>query len=364
MLEIKKYNRKDLEQYVNSQTFKDLRVIPISFHRAISQCHNPRALEDDILLFVAYEDGQIAGYLGALPDDYFTKDNAKVHLAWMSCLWVDPAHRGKKIAQKLIQSCFETWDHRIILTEFTAEAGSLYQKINLFDPWLTLKGRRWYIQSDLAFILPPKHCIFIKLKPVLKIVDQSLNAVINIRNFFGENLKDPLEESTHLSEETISVLNHDHDSSGFKRSADELHWLMQFPWVLEGENETEAQRYHFTSYSHQFKCAAVFIKDSTHNTRGIMIYTIRNGHLKIPYFTHFCPPDLLSRTVKDIIKKHRVTTMTLYSQELIDYLQKSKSIQSFSKEISRKYLISKTLSPIMPFHESTIYDGDGDCGFT
>ena len=155
MLEIKKYNRKDLEQYVNSQTFKDLKVIPISFHRAISQCNNPRALEDDILLFVAYEDGQIAGCLGALPDDYFTKDNTKVHLAWMSCLWVDPEHRGKKIAQKLIHSCFEAWDHRIILTEFTSEAGSLYQKRNLFDPWLTLKGRRWYIQSDLIFILPP-----------------------------------------------------------------------------------------------------------------------------------------------------------------------------------------------------------------
>jgi GNAT superfamily N-acetyltransferase len=364
MLEIKKYNRKDLEQYVNSQTFKDLRVIPISFHRAISQCNNPRALEDDILLFVAYEDDQIAGYLGALPDDYFTKDNAKVHLAWMSCLWVNPAHRGKKIAQKLIQSCFEAWEHRIILTEFTTEAGSLYQKINLFDPWLTLKGRRWYIQSDLAFILPPKHSIFHKLKPVLKVVDRSLNAIMNIRNFFGDNLKDSFEESTHLSEETISFLNYDHDSSGFQRSADELHWLIQFPWVLEGENEIETQRYHFTSYATQFCCSTIHIKVSNGNISGIMVYTVRNGHLKIPYFTQTCPADLLTKTLLQIVKQNRVKTMTLYSKTLIDYLQKSKSIKSFSKDISRKYLISKTLSPIMPFHESTIYDGDGDCGFT
>jgi GNAT superfamily N-acetyltransferase len=364
MLEIKKFNRKDLEQYVNSQTFKDLRVIPISFHRAISQCNNPRALEDDILLFVAYEDGQIAGYLGALPDDYFTKDNTKVHLAWMSCLWVDPDHRGKKIAQKLIQSCFEAWEHRIILTEFTAEAGSLYHKINLFDSWLTLKGRRWYIQSDLAFILPPKHFIFQKLKPVLKFVDRSLNAIINISNFFGDKLKDPLEESTHLSEETISFLNYDHDSSGFQRLADELHWLMQFPWVIEGENEAEAKRYHFTSYATQFCCSTVHIKDSNGNICGVMTYTIRNGHLKIPYFTQTCPADLLTNTLLQIVKQNLVKTMTLYSKTLIDYLQKSKSIKSFSKDISRKYLISKTLSTIMPSKATMIYDGDGDCGFT
>jgi hypothetical protein len=56
--------------------------------------------------------------------------------------------------------------------------------------------------------------------------------------------------------------------------------------------------------------------------------------------------------------------MTLYSKTLIDYLQKSKSIKSFSKDISRKYLISKTLSPIMPSKEALINDGDGDCGFT
>jgi hypothetical protein len=306
----------------------------------------------------------MAGYLGALPDDYFTKDNVKIHLAWMSCLWVDPVHRGKKIAQKLIQSCFEAWDHRIILTEFTAEAGSLYQKINLFDPWLALKGRRWYIQSDLAFLLPPKHRLLHKIKPFLKIVDQSLNAIRNVRHFFGDNLTKPLDESTQLSEETISILNHEHDTSGFKRSVEELTWLMQFPWVLEGENETETQRYHFTSYSHQFKCATVFIKDSTHNTCGIMIYNIRNGHFKIPYFTQTCTSDLLINTILQIIKIHNVKTMTLYSDVLIGYLQKNKSIRSFSKDISRKYLISKRLSSLMISHDTMIQDGDGDCGFT
>jgi predicted N-acetyltransferase YhbS len=364
MIEIKKFNPKDLNQYIHSEEFKDSAVIPISYHRAISQINNPRAHDDDVLLFVAYEEGEMAGYLGALPDDYFTKENVKVHLAWMSCLWVDPVHRGKKIAQNLIQSCFEAWDHRIILTEFTTEAGSLYQKIDFFDPWFALKGRRWYIQSDLAFILPPKHRIFHKLKPVLKVVDRSLNAIMSIRNIFDYTQNKLLEESTNLSEEVISVLKHTHNSSGFKRSSKELTWLMQFPWVLEGENEKETQRYHFTSYSNQFNCATVYIKDSADNTCGLMIYTIRNGHLKIPYFSHFCPPDLLSRTIQNIIKKHRVKTMTLYSQDLIAYLQKNKSIQSFSKEISRKYLISKNLSPIMPSKEAMIYDGDGDCAFT
>jgi hypothetical protein len=229
---------------------------------------------------------------------------------------------------------------------------------------MTLKGRRWYIQSDLAFILPPKHRIFQNLKPVLKVIDLSLNAIINIRNIFGDHQMKPLDESKNLSEEAVSFLKETTDSAGFKRSIEELNWLMQFPWVLEGENEKETQRYHFTSYSHQFKCAAVYIKDSTQNICGIMTYTIRNGHLKIPYFTQTCPADLLLKTLLQIVKQNRVKTMTLYSMTLIDYLQKSKSIQSFSKDITRKYLISKTLSPIMPSKEALINDGDGDCGFT
>jgi hypothetical protein len=282
----------------------------------------------------------------------------------MSCLWIDPEHRGKKIAQKLILACFEAWDHRIILTEFTAEAGSLYHKINLFDPWIELKGRRWYIQSDLVFILPPKHHIFGKLKPILNIVDRSINAILNIRHFFDNRQNDNTTEGTNLSAGDNLLFKQLNDSSGFHRSAEELNWLMRFPWVLEGENEIESQRYHFTSYSRQFCCANVDIKDSLGKSYGIMIFTIRNGHLKIPYFTISCPLDLLTNTLLKIIKNYRVKTMTLYSKTLITYLQKNKSILSYSKDISRKYLISKTLSPIMLTNQTLLHDGDGDCGFT
>lgn len=364
MIKINAFNKSDLHQYIHSPEYKDATVIPISYHRAISQIANPRAQEDDKLLFLAYENDVLVGYLGALPDDFLTKDNVKVHLAWMSCLWIDPVHRGKKIAQKLILACFEAWDHHIILTEFTHEAGSLYEKINLFDPWVELKGRRWYIQSDLAFILPPKHHIFHKLKPFLNIVDRSLNAILNIRDIFDNRQNDYTEEVTNLSAEENLLWKQLDDSSGFHRSVGELNWLMQFPWVLEGVNEKESQRYHFTSYSRQFCCATVHIKDSLGKSCGIMIYTIRNGHLKIPYFTITCPPDLLTDSVLKIIKNHRVKTMTLYSKTLITYLHNNKSIRSFSKDISRKYLISKTLSPIMLANETLIQDGDGDCGFT
>lgn len=68
MIEIKLLNKAALRSYIDSETFQNAPVIAISKHRAASQISNPEATEDDILLLMAFENDNMVGYLGVLPD--------------------------------------------------------------------------------------------------------------------------------------------------------------------------------------------------------------------------------------------------------------------------------------------------------
>ena len=148
MIKIIKLNKTALHAYIHSAYFKTSPVIPISYHRALSQIINPVVKDDDNLLFLAYFDEILVGYLGVLPDDIYHENGLSTHIGWMSCLWVDPNHRGKKIAQTLIHACFEAWSGRILLTEFTSEAASLYKKMGLFQLFNSHIGKRWPITAQ------------------------------------------------------------------------------------------------------------------------------------------------------------------------------------------------------------------------
>lgn len=65
---IKTYNRNELSAFIDSDFYAILSKIPISYHRAVSQINNPAVSDNDILLWVAYENAAVIGYIGVLPD--------------------------------------------------------------------------------------------------------------------------------------------------------------------------------------------------------------------------------------------------------------------------------------------------------
>ena len=100
-MKIRKLNRRGLKEFIESDEFEKMPHIPISRHRAYSQINNPRLKENDILLLISYHDGEMSGYLGALPDDILI-NNLNEHCAWMSCIWINPKMRGRNIAYTLV----------------------------------------------------------------------------------------------------------------------------------------------------------------------------------------------------------------------------------------------------------------------
>ncbi|UZT97400.1 GNAT family N-acetyltransferase [Chryseobacterium fluminis] len=95
MIHLRTLNKKQLEELVSSGDFKKHDFLPISEHRAKSQIKNPKADHHQTLLILAYDDEQLAGYLGCLPDD-FDLNGERFSYAWLSTLYVSHKFRGKE----------------------------------------------------------------------------------------------------------------------------------------------------------------------------------------------------------------------------------------------------------------------------
>jgi len=367
MIEIKKLNKSGLLSYIESDDFLSSPVIAISKHRAISHLFNPRAKETDILLLLAYEGHKMVGYLGVLPDDIKTDEGETVHIGWMSCLWIDPDHRGKKIAQKLIETCFQSWDNKILLTEYTEAAGALYQKMGLFSFFHRSEGIRWYIKSDLQTILPPKKPIFKTFAPLLMLIDGFLNIIIRGRYLVtGKKLVGyQIKLVSAIENELKEFIKKQINKERFARTPYELNWILTYPWIIQSDLPAkESKKYHFTSFEKVFECKGAEIRTDKNELVAFIIFTNRNGHLRIPYIYHSGDMEAIRLVCRYLLFHLKIKTCTIYHRELIEYLKINPLIKMPSKTVRRNYLVSKTLINQGWHKRLIIQDGDGDCAFT
>ena len=181
MIEIRALNKAGLRDYLATKEFNAGAFIPISSHRAASHINNPRATEKDIILLLAYAQDVLVGYLGILPDWIFEADGARHECGWLSCMWIDPSYRGRGISKNLVREALHHWDQKILVTEFTAAAKGLYDKVGAFKDLQTLKGIRLYRRLDLAKFLPPKNAFYQKNKEILTQIDRLGNFFLDIR---------------------------------------------------------------------------------------------------------------------------------------------------------------------------------------
>lgn len=367
MIDIVPLNKKALDAYIHSPSFKTMPVLPISYHRAWSHIHNPSIEDGDVLLFLAKSGDQLVGYLGILPDNIYDHSNQVHHCGWMSCLWVDPQFRGQKIAQKLIQACFESWNENILLTEFTKEAGSLYAKLGTFGDPITLLGRRWYIKSTLAKILPAKKEFFKRIKPILHMIDVGINSGLALIDLFKNRAPSTksLSEVSQIECEQEKMISQALSNHHFRRGSQELEWLLQYPWVLSAPTkDIQALKYHFTSVEKVFETKAFQIMDKDGAPVGFFIATNRNGHMRIPYLFAKCGLDPIIDAIRSLVLQWDIHTLTIYHPMLTGPHNSKNLFGALSKTVSRNYLLSKHLTEKTGILALSIQDGDGDCAFT
>jgi GNAT superfamily N-acetyltransferase len=366
MIEILKIDKVGLLKYINSDEYRDATIVPISRHRAQSHIANPKAREHDVLLFLAMEGPVMVGYLGVLPDDFQVSDNDSLHIGWMSCLWVDEKHRGKKIAQQLIKTCFESWENKILLTEFTEAAGKLYEKMGIFLPFLNVEGQRWYIKSTLKTILPPKKEIFKRMTTLLSFIDISINLFLGIKTIFAyKSIQDfKYQFFSQINDEIRNFVDENSKNEMFRRRGNDLDWILNYPWILSCDADMGiSQIYHFSSVEQHFLCKGLEIRNQQGFLVGIVIFTVRNGHLRLPYI-YYTDSDAFVNGILFLLKNFSIKTCTIYHEGALDAIRAKNVMRAISKKVTRKYLISSVLQKNIHSENRLLQDGDGDCAFT
>ncbi len=363
MIEIVGLNKKQLAEFVSQADYLDMPFVPISRHRAKSHVQNPRADEADTLLLLAYEADEMVGYLGVLADALYL-NNAAEKCGWLSCMWINPIHRGKGIAKKLVEQALKDWEGRILVTEFTGPAKGLYDKIGQWNDLRSLQGRRVYIRFDLAEILPPKKPIFQKIKPLLRFLDFISNALVDLRFLFYSKKAKHLvsKQISELDQETKDFIKPFKGSELFRRGIDELQWMLDYPWVLGSAEETEeSKKYHFSSIDKSFDFYPLKIYQEE-KLIAFLILAKRHNRLKIPYLYTQGKEDEVWAIVQDFIVEHRIKTFTVFHPTLLQKVAKGPGL--WTKFVQRKFIIGKVFSQPSGQIDGIIRDGDADCAFT
>lgn len=354
-IEYRLYNRKSLLDYTQSKVYAEAEHVAISKHRASSQYHNPRCQDEDIIMIMAWDGSRLAGYVGVLPDDLFASDGNRIHVGWLSCLWVDSARRGHGIGMQMLVQILAAWKQKIILTEFTPAAGSLYEKSGMFRYLPPLEGYRFYYRSCLNRILTPKSAFLKRCAPVFRLIDFCLNAFLDLR-FHGHRNRKLMENSDILREDPITI------HSAFRRTNIELDWAGKHPWLIPvDDNNHYRNRYFFSAVDKDF--IQVIHTDADHSN-SLFLATIRDGHFKVAYFQHF-DITFAASVIDHYVSDGTIDYVTIFDPSIHEGMRHARYRPLLWKKIKRKWMTTSTLyAYLTDGAQSDIAPGDGDSIFT
>ncbi len=364
MISIKRIAVSELNVLVSDPSYPEWSAIPISRHRARSFIANPRCVPSDIVLYLAYLEKTLVGYRIVLPDWIFAKEEP-IRVCWLSGVWVDPNNRRKGIASKMLQAVMADWDNNVLSTNFTPFSRSVIDKTKQFVEVNALKGVRIYLKPCLTRVLPPKGKFFARLKFFWVILDFLLS-IINPLPLFGRmvKIKDvSLEYSNSPDDEVIEMFQEVTKRSPTQRSAIELKWVFDFPWLVSSPlGDRVGEKFIFSSSPKHFDqlITKVFRRGKL---IGLVISNFTDGYLTTPYIVcNQGDEGIFARVILKQAIAMRCVRITTFHEEVGNALRLIKPFGFLSINQERKFLVTKDLfeKTEMVFN---FIEGDGDCAF-
>jgi len=372
-MEIREIRQHQLKAYIDSTEYKTTKYVAISKHRALSHLRNPRVKPNDLVLVLIYEDGEMVAYLGVFADNLHFSTGIE-HVGWLSCMWVNPIMRGKGIAKKLIQTVFDAWDYKILVTEFTPAAHGLYNRTEQFLDLAKPEGIRGYLRLNLAYLLPKKDEKWNKWKPFLSCIDALFNGVNSLRlwtkfhyrlSFATLGLN--FEYLSEIDDASWAFIQKHKGNELMDRGREDLDWILKNPWLISAPfKDANASRYHFSAIDHSFNFLMLKIFDTEMNVKAFVILSIRGKNLKIPYvyFEEGYQGDVLELVYRHMLKM-KLDMLTVFHPKLVQVIKKGKTPFFKKRTFKRHYIIGKVLGEQLAATPNfSIQDGDADAVFT
>lgn len=365
-MQIREITIGELDAFVRSELWQQLEPKPITPLRAISQSLNPRAQPEEVALIIAFEGKTLAGLAGILPATVNGQADQKA--SSNTCWWVNEGE-GRKLALPLFMKAFALCNQRMFLTDMTPHTMSILQKTNWFEFPSVDYGMRGFLKFNLHEILPSKKPSLQKIKPLLRISDKALNLLfsplrmINRKRFGMKDIKIEILDS--LSKELLSFIEEYSQNEFIRRSGREIEWIVRHPWIKTQKEATpdDTFEYPFSHIVHQFEQYFLHISINE-KTTGLLLISIRDGHMKVPY-AWFDEKDaeLIQKVIYQQALLKKAITLTLFRPSLVKAMQTSSHPFVFRKNIRRLVAISRPLSGL--YHQyPDLQDGDGDVVFT
>lgn len=366
-MEIKNYNAQQLNELIHSDAFKAMPNVPVSFHRGMAHVNNPHNHPDDILIQLAFEGGEMVGYLGAMPYTVYDKNNQPVECGWPTGMWVSPKMRGKGLMMQMLKSVLALWNNRVIITEFTPIGKMLYDKSGLFEDLQINQGLRCFMRINLHEVLPPKKSIFKKLQPLLKVADAVANIPVAIKLSLQQNKFANQATNWQLIDKVdteVEAYIQQKQTHGFsKHGAEYLNWMKQYPWVLQGEETDDSKRYYFSGVDTRFE-TQFYKLVSNGKLTGFAHVTIRNNHLKVPHL-YVNEAEEAATLIYRLMYQYKLNMLTVFHPQVVNYFKTHPTPFLYLRPVKRHYIITKQLKQIIgnqPYWN--IQDGEGDAAFT
>jgi GNAT superfamily N-acetyltransferase len=363
-LSIRNISLGELENYIHSEEYRNSSFVPISRLRAISHMNNPRSQPADWCLFLAYDGNKCIGYLGALPDTLYA-GNRTEKVSWLSCMWVLPEYRRHGIALKLLKHAYETLHGKVLITNYIPQSKNAFDKTNQYVDLKNLKGIRGYLRACFEQILVRKNKRLAPISPLLKMIDFSINLVLNMRlSLKMKSIKTTCKysEITSIDSSLAEFIRKKTQYSLFQRGAEEFSWFMEYPWVKKVDSiSSEAKRYHFSQEGRDFR-QWFFKVERNGVTEGFIILSRFNGELRTPYlfFNEEIAEDIAGFIARLAIQ-NRIRTY-IGTHEKLNFHFVKMGIFFHKKGSEHGFIMGKVLQTLIE-GEVVLFDGDGDGAF-
>ncbi|MDR2009306.1 MAG: GNAT family N-acetyltransferase [Bacteroidales bacterium] len=355
-MNINKVKLIELENFINSDFYKNLEIKPISYKRAISYINNPHGKPEDVVLYYILDDKKLVAFR-TIWADIIDANGLQMRFGWLSGNWVSPDFRGKGIARKIFKEIFQDWSGKLMLANYSPEG--LKSNKNYLEQIYNYQGIRLYFKFSIRKRLVSSKFLklFLYISDILIYFISGLFKIIYpqriSKKYNFQVLSEPDEDCLQMAE------SYKHEFV-FGRGRKELEWIFSYPWVTDKEEDYDL-KYIFSTYAEEFYYKVVKVSKED-RFLGFFIFSVRDGHLKTLYFCFSgIEYKVIAKWLKRYVVNENLAMMTVYNKKLTKVIKLMPFPFLFIRKLEAKIYSTFEFTQIDSY---IVQDGDGDYFFT